>query len=158
MLNPVQQLRMKADRQMIDAFINTSVFADCVRLEQAANALNQEWRFALTLPAFDHGKARRLAATQLRLRLNSHYPFKAPIASLTPAVFHPNVFTSGVICLGTQWQTSEGLDLFLTRVLRLLCFDPVLINTASPANAQAAHWYRDALRQNPRQFPSRSIQ
>jgi ribosomal protein S27E len=59
-----------------------------------------------------------------------------------------------VICLGTRWLASEGLDLFVQRLARLLTFDSLLVNTASPANRTAAEWYARARRQRPDAFPS----
>ena len=73
------------------------------------------------------------------------------------ALPHPNVFESGVVCIGSRWRASEGLDLFVRRVARLLCFDPLLVNLQSLANPSAAGWYRAALRRHPEAFPSARI-
>lgn len=91
---------------------------------------------------------------RLRVMLPSRYPFLPPVASIETPVYHPNVFPSGLVCLGTKWLPSEGLDLFLKRVIRLLIFDPLLVNVASPANREAASWYQSARRRHPDAFPS----
>ncbi|HSQ70521.1 MAG TPA: ubiquitin-conjugating enzyme E2 [Steroidobacteraceae bacterium] len=91
---------------------------------------------------------------RLRVTLPSRYPFLPPVASIETPVYHPNVFPSGLVCLGTRWLPSEGLDLFLKRVIRLLTFDPLLVNVASPANREAASWYQSARRRHPGAFPS----
>jgi ubiquitin-protein ligase len=82
------------------------------------------------------------------------YPFAPPTVSMATSLWHPNVFTNGTICLGTQWQVSEGLDLFITRVVRLLTYDPLLINLSSPANHAAARWYDKLAQENTRAFPT----
>jgi len=92
--------------------------------------------------------------TRLRIALPARYPFQAPTATVLTPIWHPNVFPAGVICLGTRWLASEGLDLFVQRLARLLTFDSLLVNTQSPANRVAADWYACALRQQPDAFPS----
>lgn len=91
---------------------------------------------------------------RLRVTLPARYPFLPPVASVETPVYHPNVFPSGLVCLGTRWLPSEGLDLFLKRVIRLLTFDPLLVNVASPANREAASWYESARRRHPGAFPT----
>jgi hypothetical protein len=92
--------------------------------------------------------------TRLRIALPARYPFQSPTATVLTPVWHPNVFPAGVICLGTRWLASEGLDLFVQRLARLLTFDSLLVNTASPANRAAAEWYERTRRQRPEAFPS----
>jgi len=92
--------------------------------------------------------------TRLRIVLPARYPFQPPVATVLTPVWHPNVFPSGVICLGTRWLASEGLDLFVQRLARLLTFDSLLVNTASPANRAAAEWYTRTRRLRPDAFPS----
>lgn len=91
---------------------------------------------------------------RLRIALPARYPFQPPVATVLSPVWHPNVFPAGVICLGTRWLASEGLDLFVQRLARLLTFDSLLVNTASPANPAAANWYERVRRQRPESFPS----
>jgi hypothetical protein len=92
--------------------------------------------------------------TRLRIALPARYPFQSPTATVLTPVWHPNVFPAGVICLGTRWLASEGLDLFVQRLARLLTFDSLLVNTASPANRAAAEWYERTRHQRPEAFPS----
>jgi hypothetical protein len=92
--------------------------------------------------------------TRLRIVLPARYPFQPPVATVLTPVWHPNVFPAGVICLGTRWLAAEGLDLFVQRLARLLTFDSLLVNTASPANRVAAQWYERTRRQRPDAFPS----
>jgi uncharacterized Zn-finger protein len=69
-------------------------------------------------------------------------------------LWHPNVFLNGNICLGSRWQATEGLDLFIARIVKLLIYDPLLVNLQSMANADAGRWYMRALKLNPSTFPT----
>ncbi len=103
----------------------------------------------------EHYPAQVLSSFRLRIELPARYPFEAPVARITgPAIFHPNVFESGVVCVGSKWLASEGLDLYVRRVIRLLCFDGMLVNMNSIAHAAAGRWYARARRQHPDAFPS----
>ncbi|MCK7510184.1 MAG: hypothetical protein MZV70_43195 [Desulfobacterales bacterium] len=104
----------------------------------------------------DRYPVERREQTRISISLPARYPFQPPMASVQTSVWHPNVFASGTICLGTKWSPTEGLDLFVQRLARLLTFDPLLVNTASAANREAAAWYERARRQHPQAFPDRS--
>jgi hypothetical protein len=95
--------------------------------------------------------------TRLVIDLPARYPFQPPIATVMTPIFHPNVHPSGVVCLGGKWLPSEGMDLFVRRVARLLTFDPQLVNVHSAANPDALFWYLDGLRRHPGAFPSERI-
>lgn len=88
--------------------------------------------------------------TTVRIELMSRYPFVEPSAVITTPIFHPNVFPSGKICLGTKWLPSQGLDLLIRRVIQILTFDPTVLNERSPANGHAVDWYRSAVCANTR--------
>jgi len=98
--------------------------------------------------------AQRESSVTIHVALPERYPFQAPVATVRTPIFHPNVFASGVICLGTRWLAVEGLDVFVQRLLRLVTFDPLLVNTASPANPVAAAWYGRMRRLRPEAFPT----
>ncbi len=90
----------------------------------------------------------------IEIHLPARYPFEPPTARVLGKIWHPNVFLNGNICLGSRWQASEGLDLFVARIARLLVFDPMLVNINSVANQSAALWYRHALLAHAEAFPS----
>jgi Ubiquitin-conjugating enzyme len=83
----------------------------------------------------------RNAHTDFVVQLALRYPFEAPKVFMQTKVWHPNVFSNNIVCLGTQWHVGEGMDLFVARVVRLLTYDPLLLNLDSPANSAAARWY-----------------
>jgi uncharacterized Zn-finger protein len=115
-------------------------------------------RFVLDLDYATVGSMRYPAERQPRSRiaieLAARHPFEPPVAKVLTPVFHPNVFASGVICQGARWLPSDGMDLFVKRIVRLLAFDPLLVNTQSAANGAAAQWYAAQSRLHPSAFPT----
>jgi ubiquitin-protein ligase len=110
-----------------------------------------------TAPSRDYPR-RVQETTTVKIELMSRYPFVEPSAVITTPVFHPNVFASGKICLGTKWLPTQGLDLLVRRVIQILTFDPTVLNERSPANPAAVDWYRSAIRANPQAFPTDRVQ
>lgn len=98
--------------------------------------------------------ARVQKTTALKIELMSRYPFVEPNAVITTPIFHPNVFQSGKICLGTKWLPTQGLDLLVKRIIQIITFEPDVLNERSPANGAAVEWYRSAVRANPNVFPT----
>ena len=76
--------------------------------------------------------------------------------SLKSPIWNPNVFPSGQWCYG-DWKVTEFLDLFVTRLMRVLALDPAIINPRSPANSSAAHWYTQLMALQPELFPTVSV-
>jgi hypothetical protein len=115
-------------------------------------------RFVLDLGYATVGSQRypteRQAASRIAIDLAPRHPFQAPVTTVLTPVFHPHVFDSGVVCIGAKWLPSEGMDLFVLRVLRLLAFDPLLMNPFSIANGAANAWYQATLRRHPDAFPT----
>ena len=95
-------------------------------------------------------------AERVRLRINlpARYPFERPTVTIESPIFHPNVFTSGVVCQGDRWIASEGIDLLVQRMIRLVTFDPAHVNPGSAANRSAADWYLRQRSAAPALFPT----
>lgn len=100
---------------------------------------------------------RAVQRTRALISFPARYPFQAPKVHLTPATFHPNVFASGLVCLGLKWLPTEGLDLLVKRIVQIVTFDPAVVNTSSPANPSASGWYSSAVLRSPRLFPTDSV-
>ncbi len=153
-MTSVAALRRRSDVEHAQRLIQRSRGALLAR--SALLESSSRWPLRSNLPSsldaqYPHVRS---AAIDFTISLPARYPFEAPKVSIETPIFHPNVFPNGVVCLGTQWQASEGMDLFLSRVLRLLCYDPLLVNVESPANGTAARWYLHALQQYPDSFPT----
>jgi len=115
-------------------------------------------RFVLDLDYATAGTLRypmeRQPRSRIAIDLSPRHPFMPPTATVLTPIFHPNVFASGLVCLGAKWLPSEGMDLFVRRIARLLAFDPLLLNLRSAANGAALHWYGLVSRQHPDAFPT----
>lgn len=115
-------------------------------------------RFVLDLDCATVSSSRypqlRQPSSRIAIDLAPRHPFEPPTTSVLTPVFHPHVFASGLVCIGAKWLPGEGMDLFVQRVLRLLAFDPLLMNPNSIANAVAENWYRAALLRHPEAFPT----
>jgi hypothetical protein len=96
----------------------------------------------------------RQASSRITIDLAPRHPFQPPLTTVLTPIFHPHVFGSGVVCIGARWLPGEGMDLFVRRVVRLLAFDPLLMNPHSIANAAANTWYRSSLQRHPQAFPT----
>jgi hypothetical protein len=93
-------------------------------------------------------------STRVRVVLSSRYPFQEPAIETLDPVFNPNVYASGRFCLGAKWLPTESLDLLITRVAKILTFDPEILNDRSPANMEATQWYKATSADFPAAFPS----
>jgi hypothetical protein len=100
---------------------------------------------------------RAVVGVTLRIDLPSRYPFERPVVVVESPIYHPNVFPNGVVCQGDRWLPSEGLDLLVKRMIRLVIFDPAHVNPGSPANGAAANWYMAQLARTPDAFPTDRI-
>lgn len=98
--------------------------------------------------------AERQPFSRLTIALAPRHPYMPPTATVHTPIHHPHVFPSGVVCLGARWLASEGMDLFVIRIARLLAFDPLLINPASVAHREAMQWYRAKQQRHPDAFPT----
>lgn len=95
--------------------------------------------------------------SDIKVSLTARYPFEPPKVEVLTPVWNPNIYTSGVICLGTKWLPTQGLDLLLLRIIQLLAYDSLIINTQSPANSQACSWYMQTKNRYPTCFPTFQI-
>jgi hypothetical protein len=115
-------------------------------------------RFVLDLGYATVGSNRypavRQPSSRVAIDLAPRHPFQPPVTTVLTPIFHPHVFSSGIVCIGAKWLPSEGMDLFVHRVVRLLAFDPLLMNPYSIADGAAHAWYQSALRRHPDAFPT----
>jgi ubiquitin-protein ligase len=84
---------------------------------------------------------------EVLLRLGSGYPRSLPSLTWRTPIFHPNIASSGVVCLGAYGQhwapsvTLEELVTMLWEMLRYANFD-----VDSPYNREAANWAKSVER------------
>ena len=92
----------------------------------------------------------------LKISLPAKYPLSGnpPTAIITTPIIHPNIYKSGLICLGQQEAVTAGLDFLVRRIVQIITFDPTVLNESSPANAEALSWYQTTKKLYPQNFPS----
>ncbi|MHB1207867.1 MAG: ubiquitin-conjugating enzyme E2 [Rhodospirillaceae bacterium] len=93
-------------------------------------------------------------ATRIRVVLSSRYPFQEPAIEALDPLYNPNVYTSGRFCLGAKWLPTEGLDMLVARVAKIITFNPEIVSDRSPANMEAAQWYNAIIAASPDVFPT----
>lgn len=147
-------IRLQSDLERLQALATTSGGRIVVLAGPSAASPFATVELRYATPGSDRYPRERRELTRIGISLPARYPFQPPLATVQTPIWHPNVFASGAICLGTRWSPTEGLDLFVQRLARLLTFDPLLVNTTSAANREAAAWYERARRQHPQAFPS----
>lgn len=95
--------------------------------------------------------------SDVEILLPESYPLPpGPSVTFSTSIFNPNVYPSGKWCFG-EWKITENLELFVTRLMKVIALDPTIINPRSPANAEAARWYMQAKDRQPGLFPTVSI-
>lgn len=147
-------IRLQADLERLQALASASGGGVVLLQGPTAAVPSSELELRYVVARSERYPADVSRRTRLRIALPGRYPFQAPVATVLTPVWHPNVFPSGTICLGTKWLASEGLDLFVQRLARLLTYDSLLVNTASPARRAVADWYERARRREPGLFPT----
>lgn len=78
----------------------------------------------------------------IHIKIKKDYPFEAPDVRFGSEMYHPNVYSSGMICvdvLSSQWMETMNLESTAT-CLQLLLQEP---NCDSPANGTASRAYRN---------------
>lgn len=96
----------------------------------------------------------------LRLTFNEGYPNKPPKVRFCSAMFHPNVYPNGTLCMDTiqeNWSPCQSVASLLASVQSLLT-DP---NCSSPANTDAARMYMSdekAYNRRVKQIAQRSLE
>lgn len=81
---------------------------------------------------------------EVQVDLPAGYPWNTPpeVRMLTlPPPFHPNWFRNGLWC-GGDWNPEESLARHVLRMVQTLQFQLDVTNPGSPANAEAAEWFR----------------
>jgi Ubiquitin-conjugating enzyme len=153
-MSSVSQLRRTQDQQLLLNLIARSEGG--LKPKGQLNTQSERVTLELSLPTVASIQFPSDVQTSctIEVQLPLRYPFTPPSAKVLSPQWHPNVWPNGNICLGTRWQATEGLDLFVARLVKLLIYDPLLVNLQSMANSDAGHWYKQTLKNHPSAFPT----
>lgn len=98
----------------------------------------------------------RQDVSEVEIQLPERYPLQMPFVFFKTPIWNPNVYTSGKWCFG-DWKVTENLELFVTRLMKVIALDPTIICPDSPANGDAARWYVQLQNRQPELFPTVSV-
>ena len=93
-------------------------------------------------------------SSTVEIQLGSRYPFTEPKVIFKTDVFHPNVYGTGQVCLGTKWMPTESLNFLVEKLVKLVIYDASILNLKSPANNEASSWYTRMVNRNHSMFPT----
>ena len=71
--------------------------------------------------------------------LSPEYPLRQPDVRFKNTIVHPNWYSDGRICFGTQWVQGDTLSELVIDVIKMMIFE--IVNPRSPANSSANEWY-----------------
>lgn len=95
--------------------------------------------------------------SDVKIALPENYPFPpGPEVFFETDIFNPNVYPSKRWCFG-DWKITENLELFVTRLMKVIALDPTIINPRSAANGSAASWFVMNQKLHPELFPTISL-
>jgi len=118
--------------------ISNNIFKPTTQIiiERPANIM--EWKLKIKGPPdspYEKG------VFDMLLRFDSDYPFKPPSVKFMKAIYHPNIYRDGKICIDILqpdgWASTQTVRTIMLSIISLLC-DP---NPDSPANREAAELY-----------------
>lgn len=74
---------------------------------------------------------------EVRVYLHAEYPLKQPQLKWMTPIFHPNIHSTGAVCIGAWWaaKTLDELLLTLGEMVQYKNLDP-----KDPMNSKAAQW------------------
>ena len=135
--------RLAADSQALIRLQNESSIVSFRQIGSSHEVYDVYFR-GIGLWQLDDGQVIPRDEHHVRIELGSAYPRLIPALSWRSPIFHPNISTNGVVCLGgysTFWVPSLKLDelcIMLWDMIRYKNFDIL-----SPYNREAAIWARD---------------
>lgn len=131
--------------------------ANKVRVVNVTGNPTNHIELELNFPTYSSPSFQKQTTSNIHIDLLGNYPLTPPTIKFITPIYHPNVYQSGLLCIGNYWRVTEYLDLLVKRVIRIMCFDPQYSNPSSAANLAAATWYNENRRSNPRLFPTMDL-
>ena len=86
---------------------------------------------------------------RVEITLGNNYPREKPNAKFITPIFHPNVYTSLNVCLGSEWTMAENLSELVIRIGKIIQYSDDVLNLKSPANSAAKNWAKNNMQRFP---------
>ena len=86
---------------------------------------------------------------RVEINIGSNYPKEKPDAKFLTPIFHPNIYTSLIVCLGSYWTMAETLSELVLRIGKIIQYSDDILNLNSPANSDAKNWAANNMRRFP---------
>jgi len=135
----------------------SSITTNRVKVLRISGNPSNHLELELNYPTYANSSLQKQPVSVIQIDFLGNYPTIPPSIKFLTPIYHPNVYVSGLLCIGNDWRITEYLDLLVKRVIRIMCFDPQYTDPDSPANSAAASWYKQSLRSNPRLFPTMDL-
>lgn len=137
--------RLRVDYQKIRELAYRSQYVDLVN---ARGDPPYEYELMLSCKGIEKLSGNKPVFTRshrLKIILPETYPREKPSFTLLSNLFHPNVSSSGTVCIGNLgkngWAPSMGLDDVVIRIIEMIRFENFSVTSAY--NHNAANWVRN---------------
>jgi len=143
----IRETRLRNDHQRIRDLVNRSELIQVLRTEGDPP---EKYVFQFTCKGIERlgpgGRPVYREKHEVSIYLHAEYPLKQPHLKWRSPIFHPNIHSTGAVCIGAWWpaKTLDELILTLGEMVQYKNLGP-----KDPMNSKAASW---ALR-NRRLFP-----
>ena len=82
---------------------------------------------------------------RIRVLLPARYPLDRPRIKMLTPIFHPHVWPTSEVCIGSDMLPGETIEVLIRRLLALVQFDPRYFDFSSVAHQKAATWAQQHL-------------
>lgn len=140
-----RRVRLQQEHDRLKAWCAERAHAVTLLKAEGSPPTRYELRFLCDSPMDlgANGKHSLSSSQTLHFQLGGNYPFQAPTVIVSTKVVHPNIWTSGQVCLGHYWTAQRSLDQLADMMWRVLVWDHDVTNPDSAANGIAARWYSE---------------
>jgi hypothetical protein len=151
MMDSPRTRRLRSDQRCLTQLKSESTIFDFIAVGDPAEQYVLRFRGRGVYRSDGANEVLLRSEHEVLLRLGAGYPRGLPSLTWRTPIFHPNIASSGVVCLGAYGQhwapsvTLEELVSMLWDMIRYVNFD-----VDSPYNREAAIWAKTV---EPRRFP-----
>lgn len=135
---PMRTRRLIADaRQIAQAFQNH----DVIRIRSTQGDPAEVYEVEYQINSIEQVLGEKTTSRNshiVQVQLTSDYPRLGPKCKILTPIFHPNIDSAGIICIGDHWTAGERLVDLVLRIGEMIAYQAY--NIKSPLNGEAAMW------------------